>query len=228
MSKDYAFNITATEYDKQRSRLIFCYDAFYNAAIRLLSFDDQKPLRILDLGAGTGLLSAHVLASYPHAEMTLLDASEKMLSGAKERFAEQKKIHFKICDFSKTFPTGPFDTVISALSIHHLDDKNKQFLFSRIYKALCPGGIFVNADQVKGSTEKVQKKNYQLWCDSAFKLGADERELATANERMKIQDQLSTIEDQLVWLQKAGFTDVDCTYKNGWFAVFGGTKPERE
>jgi len=38
----------------------------------------------------------------------------------------------------------------SPLSIHHLATEDKRLLFHKIYAALAPGGLFVNADQAEG------------------------------------------------------------------------------
>jgi tRNA (cmo5U34)-methyltransferase len=45
-------------------------------------------------------------------------------------------------------PSGPFDLVVSALTVHHLDAAGKQDLFRRVREALRPGGRFVLADVV--------------------------------------------------------------------------------
>lgn len=55
-------------------------------------------------------------------------------------------VSHQIMDYTKQLPDGKFDAIISALSIHHLDDKQKMELFYRIYEALPSGGFFVNYD----------------------------------------------------------------------------------
>ncbi|HXH95745.1 MAG TPA: methyltransferase domain-containing protein, partial [Gaiellaceae bacterium] len=45
-------------------------------------------------------------------------------------------------------PEGPFDLVVSALAVHHLDAAGKRDLFRRVARALRPGGRFVLADVV--------------------------------------------------------------------------------
>jgi tRNA (cmo5U34)-methyltransferase len=47
-----------------------------------------------------------------------------------------------------TLPTGPFDLVVSALAVHHLDAAGKRDLFARVRRVLRPGGRFVLADVV--------------------------------------------------------------------------------
>ena len=81
----------AAEYDISRRRLIPCYDLFYGAAAELaLRTVKEKNPSILDIGAGTGLLSEHVLQNFPNAVLTLLDESSEMLSKAQVRLEKYK------------------------------------------------------------------------------------------------------------------------------------------
>ncbi|WKL01736.1 hypothetical protein Q0F98_35615 [Paenibacillus amylolyticus] len=50
------FDKVAQDYDVQRKQLIPCFDDFYGIALDLMESPLDSP-RILDLGAGTGLLS---------------------------------------------------------------------------------------------------------------------------------------------------------------------------
>ena len=55
----------AAGYDDPRRRLIPPFDAFYGTAVDALGLAAHRPSRVLDLGAGTGLLSEAVLAAHP-------------------------------------------------------------------------------------------------------------------------------------------------------------------
>src|SRR3954468_9002425 len=80
-----AFDAQAGDYDAPRRRLIPPFDAFYGTAVDALGLIPGGPKRVLDLGAGTGLLSAFVADAFPRAELTLLDGSAAMLDRARER-----------------------------------------------------------------------------------------------------------------------------------------------
>ena len=56
--------------------------------------------------------------------------------------------------------------------------------------------------------------------------GLDREALIQAFQRTKL-DKLAPLEIQLKMLEKAGFNEVDCIYKNMNFAVFGGFKDEK-
>ena len=54
------FQAHAEDYDAERRRLLPCFDAFYAAAIDALGLCERPLRRVLDLGAGTGLLAGAV------------------------------------------------------------------------------------------------------------------------------------------------------------------------
>src|SRR5206468_1264828 len=63
------FDSHASDYDAARRRLIPPYDAFYGTAVDAVALSGRSPERILDLGAGTGLLAARLRAAYPGAHL---------------------------------------------------------------------------------------------------------------------------------------------------------------
>jgi tRNA (cmo5U34)-methyltransferase len=225
MNIQQAFNAAAADYDKLRRILIPCFDDFYKTAVEVIPGDRRLPLKVLDLGAGTGLYAAMVQAVFPNAEFTLLDLADEMLEQAKSRFGRiGKSPKIAIGDYVNADLGGPHDLVISGLSIHHLSDADKQRLYQRIYDALTPGGMFVNADQVLGKTPAIEQRYQQHWLDSVRGLGISEADLAAACKRMEY-DRMTPLDVQLTWLEAAGFQNVDCWYKNFSFAVFGGHRP---
>jgi tRNA (cmo5U34)-methyltransferase len=53
-----------------------------------------------------------------------------------------------VTDSSRILPVGPFDVVVSALTVHHLPAEDKADLFGRVAEVLRPGGRFVLGDVV--------------------------------------------------------------------------------
>ena len=222
-----SFDRAAAGYDALRRKLIPCFDDYYEAALTLLGDAAGRSPRVLDLGAGTGLLSALVLERFPEARLTLIDLSEGMLDRARLRFERCRpgQVEFVAADYTEAELGGPYDAVISALSIHHLEDPAKRALFGRLFQALRPGGLFVNADQVAGPTLARDAHYRALWLLAVRAAGVSEEELAAARERMT-HDRFAPLAAQLGWLAEAGFVEVDCAYKHWSFAVYAGTRPE--
>lgn len=220
-----SFGAGAATYDRARRQLIPCFDAFYAAAVALAPFDEAAPLRVLDLGAGTGLLSSFFAARYERATFRLVDLSADMLDLARRRFDGDQRFSYEAADLAEQPRDGAtYDLIISALAIHHLDDRAKRALFARVRDALAPGGTFINADQVAGRTAATTARNHQMWLDGARALGVSDADLGAALERMR-HDRMAPLADQLAWLTAAGFEDADCTFQSGMFAVFSGCKP---
>ena len=223
-SVQHAFDLAAEDYDRTRRRLVPGFDDFYRAAIDLIRFPHDSRLKVLDLGAGTGLLAAFIAYSFPQARITMVDISSEMLERARARFElGGERFRFEVSDYGVDPIQEKYDAVVSALSIHHLSDDQKRSLFDRIHGALNDGGVFVNAEQFRGATPERDRFHHERWITRVRELGMDDRDLAAALDRMKF-DRAATLEDQLEWLREAGFRDIDCAYKNLIFAVYCGIK----
>ena len=215
----------AAEYDVSRRRLIPCYDLFYGTAVELASrtVKDKNP-SILDIGAGTGLLSEHVLQKFPTANLALLDESAEMLAKAQIRL-EQYKPKVFVQAMTSALPSEKFHAVISSLAIHHLSDKDKKGLFKRVFDILEPGGIFINAEQILGETSWQQSLFEETHLDGARALGSSEEEIQAAVERMSY-DKCSPLQEQILWLKEIGFENATSFFHSFRFAVYAGWKPK--
>ncbi|MHC1754782.1 MAG: class I SAM-dependent methyltransferase [Methanosarcina sp.] len=216
------FDAISKKYDEQRRKFIPCFGDFYGATVSVASADAENP-DILDIGAGTGLLSAFLMERYPGASFTLIDISEKMLDMAKDRFRNNSNIKYIAADYSKYDFVEKYDMVVSALSIHHLEDEEKKELYKKSYSMLKENGIFINADQVHGETPFIENLNKTTWRQSVENSGLLEEEILAGYERTRL-DKDSKLGQQLDWLKEAGFCDVSCIYKYYQFAVMFGRK----
>lgn len=212
-------------YDADRRVLIPCFDAFYGTAAEVAAIGRSGPVRVLDLGAGTGLLVSVLAGSLPEASFVLLDEAPAMLDRAAERLAPLgDRVASVVADLRDPLPEGPFDVVASALAIHHLDDAGKADLYARAAAVLAPGGVLVNAEQVAGPTPRLDAEFKARWRQHCRALGATEDTLAAADARMAI-DLPAPVPDQLAMLDAAGLVDVGCFFQSWRFAVFAGWKP---
>ncbi|HWB33029.1 MAG TPA: methyltransferase domain-containing protein [Acidobacteriaceae bacterium] len=214
------FDATAATYDRDRSLLIPGCDTFYRWAVDLIP---PRARTILDLGAGSGLLTVLVRARFPDAHIHLVDFSAPMLDLARERLVGDGNVSFHQADYLTAELPGELCAVVSSLSIHHLDDDGKQAIFRRAHAALKPRGVFVNADQVGGPTPELDERYKTLWLEQVRAAGATEEQIEASLYRRR-EDRCSPVESQLQWLRQAGFADADCWYKENCFAVFAGTK----
>ena len=111
--------------------------------------DGLSPVdRVLELGTGSGETSRRLLERHPEARLTGIDASHDMLAAARSALPMERVDALHVGDIAGALPEGPFDLVVSALTIHHLDGPGKSELFRRITEVLQPGGLFVMGDVV--------------------------------------------------------------------------------
>lgn len=118
-----------------------------------IPFADDAPLKILDVGAGWGPLSLHLLESYSCSSVTLLDYSEPMLEEARRRLSGyEARATFQQADLSEpgsvSKAAGPFHVIVSASTIHNLPLERVPALYRELRDALVPGGSFLNLDYV--------------------------------------------------------------------------------
>ena len=220
------FSAHAEVYDRSRAKLIPCFDKFYGSPVQILEAHEVMPSRALDLGAGTGLLSAIISQSILIEELVLVDQSKSMLNLAKgvfENIPSAISITCKLQDLNSGKISGHFDAIWSSLAIHHLTDIEKKDLFEQIYDLLRPGGIFINADQSLGVTEEVEKLYRWQWLKDVRAAGVKEDDLLMALERMK-EDRMDTLENQLNWMSETGFTHVNTWFQDFSFNVYSGIR----
>ena len=212
------FDATAATYDRDRMKLIPGHEGFYAAALELIPQDAKL---IVDLGAGSGLFSAMLHAAFPNADLYLIDFSESMLALARQRLGTSPRITYTLADYTTAPLPSACDAIVSALSIHHLDDPIKQAILPRILSALRPGGVFINADHIAGPTPALEAIYQQRWLTTIRSNGATDQQIADSLYRQQ-EDRRSPIDEQLTWLKAAGFSQVDCWYKAYTFAVLTG------
>ena len=217
------FEATASTYDRDRSLLIPGCDTFYRWAVDLIP---EGASTILDLGAGTGLLTLLIRHRFPAAHLHVVDFSGAMLDLARTRIGKDPRVSFHHADYLVEALPQNLCAVVSSLSMHHLDDTDKRQVFRKAYAALKPNGVFINADQFAGPTPGIDARYKTLWLEHVRSAGATEQQIADSLFRQQ-EDRCSSVADQLEWIREAGFADVDCWYKENRFAVLAGTKRQR-
>jgi len=217
------FNNSAEKYDKRRKTIIPCFDDFYYRSVSLLKFYKENFVNIVDLGAGTGLLTKVIFEMYPNAYFTLIDISANMLKIANERFNGLEKFKFLECNYVEDIPTNNCDLICSALSIHHLEQDEKQKLYKNVYSKLIENGCFINLDVFIAKSEKINILYNSWWYNYVKNSGITQEEEKVWRESLKI-DKENTIEDTIEMLKKIGFKNIECIYNFMKFGVIVATK----
>ena len=136
------FDERAAEWDANPARVALARGvvAAIRAAVPL-----RPDMRVMDFGAGTGLISLGLLPDV--AEVTAVDASEDMLRvlGEKVKALGIANLQSLRCDVGEAaLPPGHFDLIVSSMVLHHLPVVPK--VFAHLRPALRPGGWIALAD----------------------------------------------------------------------------------
>jgi len=167
------FDWTPDEYlERIRSR-IPRYDELQEQAVAAVPF---PPERVLELGMGTGETTRVLLEAYPEAWVIGLDSDSNMVYRLREEYDD-----VQLARMEDPLPDGPWDLVISVLSVHHLTDDQKHLLFRRVReqsRALVIGDV-VQADQQvapldPGYDFPETPEDLAEWCDGEIAWQADD------------------------------------------------------
>jgi tRNA (cmo5U34)-methyltransferase len=149
------------------------YDELQRRTIEAIPF---PPGRVLELGVGTGETTARLVERYPDAEVIGLDSQPEMVFRARET-----GIEVRLARMEDPLPDGPWDLVLSVLSVHHLQADGKRDLFRRVReqsRALVLGDVVVADEQVADLEEGVdfpdRAGDVAAWCDGEIVWEADD------------------------------------------------------
>jgi tRNA (cmo5U34)-methyltransferase len=219
------FEDEAREFDRIIVTLIPDYSQMVEALVVAIPFESSAPIRVIDLGCGTGTVAERVLSSFPNAQVTCLDLAENMIKMARAKLGHHPDVYYVAGDFNKFDVNANYDVVVSSLALHHLltNDDKRQF-YRRIYGGLRSGGVFYNADVVLGSSNFLQAVYMQHWRIFMGRNVSREEIESKWIPKYEAEDRPAKLTDQLAWLTEIGFADVDVIWKHYNFAVYGGRK----
>ena len=190
--------------------------------------------KILDLGCGDGIITHELLQVDGSIEATLVDGSGDMLKNARERLKGFHNSDFIKASFQdildKKVTLREFDFVVSSLAIHHLSLEEKRTLLRAIYDHLNVDGYFLNIDVILAPTETLEQWYLSLWRDwiterkTMLAIAGNDKDDVIQRYKDNKDNRPDTLDEQLSALTSIGFRDVDCYYKYGIFAMFGGKK----
>jgi malonyl-CoA O-methyltransferase len=122
---------------------------------------------ILEIGTGTGIYTSELRAKYPDANMTCIDISQPLLTGAMEKHPENSYI----CADGEHLPLrGEFDLITGSSTLQWFS--NPQRSIPAMLKLLKPGGQFAFSIFAKGTFTEMAILNNMTGFGSVYDLRA--------------------------------------------------------
>jgi tRNA (cmo5U34)-methyltransferase len=206
--------------------------------VSVAPFSPQDPIRIVEIGAGDGLLADVLLECFPRATVLALDGSESMRNAAIARTAhaaDRIRVRpFALDSLDWWDLIHGADLVVSSLCLHHLNDAKKQYLYKAIAERVTERGALLIADLVAPGHESARRLAAESWDLSARAQAAAAGAPALFARFLESRwnhyrfpdpaDRPAALFHHLVWLKHAGFAAVDCFWLHAGHAVYGAFK----
>lgn len=126
----------------------------------------EEPIRILDVGCGTGLELEAIFERAPNARVTAMDQAPRMLAEVKRKYAERMS-QIELLEASCVdWPAGlvGFDYVVSILCVHHFPPETKVGIYRSFRRALKAGGMYIEGDQMtRGAAGSEDHELFERW-----------------------------------------------------------------
>jgi tRNA (cmo5U34)-methyltransferase len=212
-------DVDADAYDVAIRRFIPHYDDMLETGVELLAALARPDVHVLDLGGGTGALSAAVLGHLPEARVTLLDVDSAMLAEARQRLARfGDRVDFREASYLDPLPDA--EAVVASLALHHVHDIDaKTDLYRAIHGALSTGGVFINLDAAVTDGERLKALTFRRWAAGMAEHGIEEGEARGRFAAWADEDRYFPLDDELGALRRAGFAEVECFWRRGPSAI---------
>lgn len=217
MSVAAHLGIQLAQYDRRIRSFIPNYEEMLDSAAALIR---PRTRVILDLGIGTGALAARCLRVARKARVTGIDSDAAILRMARRRLgAKAMLIHGRL----ETAEYPRADAVVASFALHHVSTKRRKLaVYRRIYRALRPGGIFVNADccpAAEPSLRRIQQRGWHNHLRRTYKGGKASAYLRAWGR----EDFYLPLDTELGMLRSCGF-QAEVAWRRGMFAILAARK----
>lgn len=214
----------------QMSRLV-------GEAIANYSQTHLQTLTVVELGGGTGVTTAMILAASDNLTVTSVDNEPTMQSQAKsnlQAWQEQGRLSFSAHDALsalKELPDNSVDIVASAYTLHNFLNSYRAQVIGEIFRVLKSGGQFINGDRyglddISAHTLMIQKElagyfkvfsaqnRFDLLEQWTIHLFSDESENHVMRESVSLKQ-----------LADAGFVNITLSHRAEVNALVTASKP---
>ncbi len=207
------------DYAVKIRQLVPGYDEMVECIIELL--ESRAPQTLLDIGAGTGTVSAQILERFPAARVTAVEPSEEMQAEAQARLQPYgDRVELIRADIRDFRPGRRYDAVLSNLVLHNLARADKQQLLRSCRDWVEPRGCFIWGDLIRHPDPPTQAFFVERRKAFARESGCPEALVRWNFEKESRDDHPLTAEETIAEAERAGFPCIDLVWARDTFAIF--------
>lgn len=204
--------IKLSEYDSRIRTFIPYYEEMLDVAAAAIPSHVRT---IVDLGIGTGALSARCLMRARGARTVGIDVDPEILALAAQRLGNRAT--FTAGSFLRA-PLPTCDALVASFALHHVRTRPaKAALYRRVRAALRPGGLFVAVDCHPASDRAVRRAQFDEWRTHLRRAYTPARAEALL-EAWSHEDVYVPLDAETALLRSSGFS-VELLWRRGAFAV---------
>lgn len=196
------------------------------------------PIEGFEIGCGTGISTLAALTARSDLKLTAVDSAGEMLDQARVNLADYAsagRVTFIEADALaalRALPDARMDVVISNYAIHNFTDDYRNAVISEIFRALKPGGLFVNGDRYAMDDPAAHLADTQAVVRGWFKIFIEMKRLDLLEDWIVhvLSDEsprrIMYFEPALEQLRAAGFAPVTVEFRDGVDTLVTAVKPD--
>lgn len=162
----------SSTYDKAISVFSLRRDERLRVLKAILPKTSDSSFKILELGAGTGIITEMLAEHYQEATVVAVEGAKKMMKQAKSKTLSKEtanRINWVLADYSSPswleYVTAPFDLIVSMDSLHHLTHNRKKELYQEVYDSLGRSGSLLVSDHITSGECYYKDPQYLFWIE---------------------------------------------------------------
>jgi len=192
-----------------------------------------------EIGCGTGVGTASLLAAAPGLALVSVDSSAKMLAQSQANLAAEiragrlRLVEADALEALRGLRNDGLDLVVSSYATHNFRADYRRLALAEAFRALKPGGLFVNADRYALDDREAHLASAQAdvrhWFKTFAELGRPDllEEWVVHLMSDESPDRIMYFSPALQELAELGFAPVRVDYREGVDTLVIATKPAR-
>lgn len=209
--------IKLAEYDQRIRTFIPDYEEMLEVAAAAVP---RRARNLVDLGTGTGALTARCLLRVPRARTVGIDADPEMLKLAAGRLGRRARL--QCGSFTRT-SLPACDAVVASFALHHIRARSaKAHVYRQIRAALRPGGVVISVDCHPAANRALAQQQRQAWKSHLLSTYTP-REATALLAAWAREDTYVPLESELELWRKSGLR-TELLWRKGAFAVLLGLR----